>query len=319
MLHFFRLTRPFNLAIIAATMYGTGWYLEDLFSNGSQYGIQTFPFFLLVFSTVLIAAAGNIINDYFDVRADRINKPEKMIVGVHIKRRWVIIWHWMLNLTAFGIAVYLSWIFDTFWYLFIHLLSINLLWGYSSYFKRKFLIGNTIIAGLTATVPLLVGFYFYHHPLLVEITEGSGVKPFADANGRNYIVFIVTAIAFFAFILNLAREIVKDIQDVEGDKVLRAKTLPIALGTSNTKIVTHVVLLGGLTGIILLITLFSVTDFKSLHPIILAALLNLLSMVFLIRAEGKKALQRVNNSIKLAMVIGMLSPVYWKILLQYVD
>ena len=103
MIHFIRLTRPVNLVIIAITMYGLGWYFEGL-ANVQAFGIQSFDFFLLVLSTTMIAAAGNIINDYFDVRADRVNKPERLIIGVTIKRRVAIVSHWGINFLAFSIA-----------------------------------------------------------------------------------------------------------------------------------------------------------------------------------------------------------------------
>ena len=88
-------------------MYSTRLFLyiyEQLFKiNLFQKGGEEFDFFLIVFSTVLIAAAGNIINDYFDVRADRINKPEKLIITKYINRKWAILSHWVLNVIAFGI------------------------------------------------------------------------------------------------------------------------------------------------------------------------------------------------------------------------
>src|SRR5690554_4332822 len=103
MIHFLRLIRPINLLIIAATMYSIGAYLDAIYSpiNEGEMIIQSFNFFLLVISTVMIAAAGNIINDYFDVRADRINRPEGTIIMTHIKRRWAIVYHWVLNFVAF--------------------------------------------------------------------------------------------------------------------------------------------------------------------------------------------------------------------------
>ena len=112
-------------------MYGFGWFLED-FSICLNCSILSLEFNLIVLSTILIAAAGNIINDYFDVKADRINKPERLIIGKYIKRRVAILTHWILNLIAFIIAIYLSWYLNTFFYLFIHLLSINCLWYYWS-------------------------------------------------------------------------------------------------------------------------------------------------------------------------------------------
>jgi hypothetical protein len=146
------------------------------FTIGGKIDVHPFfeqiHFFLLTFSTVCIAAGGNIINDYFDVKADKINRPEKLIVTKHISKRKAIIWHWTLNGIGFIIACYLSVFYQTFWYAFIHLISINVLWLYSVYFKRKFVLGNVLIASLTALVVLLSGFHFYHvcsyelHPIL---------------------------------------------------------------------------------------------------------------------------------------------------------
>ena len=318
MINFIRLTRPINLIIIGLTAYGTGWYFEDLFKNSSRFGVQSLPFFLLVLSTILIAAAGNIINDYFDVRADRINKPHKLIIGKHVKRRVAIITHWGMNVVAFGIAIYLSWIFETFWYLFIHLLSINVLWLYSSYFKRKFMIGNIMIASLTGMVPLLVGFYFFHHPELNlhdEIT-GNIIYPFQGVYGRSYIAFISMGLAFFAFILNFAREIVKDIEDVEGDKKLRAKTVPIAIGVRNAKLITYFLLMAALFGVMIVVMVFPAT-LAGIHTILIAALFTLVAIALLIQAQDRKGYVRVNTCIKIAMIAGTLSPIYWKLLLIY--
>ena len=122
---------------------------------------EEIDFFLMVFSTILIGAAGNMINDYFDIKADRVNKPEQLIITKHIKKRVAILYHWLFNAIAFSIAIYLSLRNNSFWYVFIHLISINALWFYSLYFKRKIFIGNLIVALLTALVPILCGIHFY--------------------------------------------------------------------------------------------------------------------------------------------------------------
>ncbi len=314
MIHFLRLTRPVNLAITAMTMYGLGWYLEGYYANSEQYGIRSFSFFLLVFSTVLIAAAGNVINDYFDVKADRINKPEKMIIGVHLKRRWAIISHWGLNIVAFSIAIYLSWLFNSFWYLFIHLLSINLLWGYSSYFKRKMLIGNFIIAGLTALVPILVSLYFHINPKLSLLPDVSHF-PFSEDFSFDIVLNVSLTIAIFAFVLNLVREIVKDIQDIEGDKLLRAKTIPIVLGIKTTKIICYLILTGTLASLFYFEMFYSISDFNAMIPIWLATGFVLAAIFLLVFATNRTGLKRVDLFIKLAMVAGLLAPVYWKYLI----
>ena len=317
-MHFIRLTRPLNLVIIAITMYGLGWYLDDMIAPELGVGITSLDFFLLCISTMMIAAAGNIINDYFDVRADRINKPHKLIIGKTVKRRVAIVTHWVLNFFAFAIAAYLSWRLETFWYLFIHLLSINMLWYYSSYFKRKFLIGNIMIAGLTALVPMLVGFYYFHSiNINPEAIHTKILFPFVEFEGRTFLVFISIALAGFAFILNLGREIVKDMEDVEGDKLLKAKTVPIVMGEKSAKFIIAIFLIMALAMVGLLTTFFPEISGKAFLPIYLSGALTLLALVFLFLTREKSNYKKVNMWIKLAMVVGLLSPVYWKLLVYY--
>ena len=316
MIQFIRLTRPLNLFIVALTMYGLGWYFEGVHTESSSNGISSFSFFLLVLSTIMIAAAGNIINDYFDLRADRINKPEKVIIGKYIKRRVAIVTHWTINFAAFSIAIYLSWKLDTFWYLFIHLLCINILWYYSSYFKRKFLIGNILVASLTALVPLMVGLYFFHNQV-ITISNNSDFFPFYHATAEPYVVYVAMGLAGFAFILNLAREIVKDMEDVIGDKLIRANTVPIRIGFPKTKVLISIILIASIASILFIWIQFPFVHYKAATPLFIAALFVLIALILLLNSSNKSQFKRINSCIKIAMVVGALSPVFWKILLIY--
>ncbi|MDC3252860.1 geranylgeranylglycerol-phosphate geranylgeranyltransferase [Crocinitomicaceae bacterium] len=318
MIHFIRLTRPLNLFVIALTMYGLGWYFNDFIATSEITGVYDVDFFLLVFSTLLIAAAGNIINDYFDVRADRINKPHQLIIDVYVKRRIAIVTHWALNILAFGIAVFLSWRLETFWYVFIHLLSINLLWYYSSNLKRKFLIGNIIIAGLTAMVPILVGIYFFQcHQLGNTEDFIYQLYPLTQFEDASFILWFSFALAGFAFLFNLAREIVKDMEDMDGDKLLRAKTVPIVLGLKKTKLIIGSVLAAAIFAIPLFSAELQPNSNVTLIPIGCAALLAFISAILLIRAKEKMSYKLINTCLKLAMVFGLLSPVFWKLIFVY--
>lgn len=316
-MHFIRLIRPLNLFIVAATMYGTGWYYEGIYGKDAFFHLFSASYSLLVISTIMIAAAGNIINDYFDVRADRINKPEKVIIGVHVKRRVAIVSHWALNFVAFCIAIYLSYIMKSFWYLFIHLLTINLLWFYSMYLKRKFLSGNIIIAALTGMVPILVGFYFHQ---VLEFSNGEQPithYPFDQYLGENYILWLAAGLATFAFILNLAREIVKDMEDVEGDKKLNASTLPITIGYSKTKIIVAFVLLCSVLCSLIVWNVFDHLSALPMMPILACAVLVTVCFILLPFAKEKKDYKRINHLIKLSMVFGLLSPVFWQLMMIY--
>lgn len=311
MIQFLRLTRPINLVITAITMYGLGWYFQFALASQQFEGVYSLNFFLLVLSTVLIAAAGNVINDYFDVRADRINKPNRLIIGIYVKRRWAIISHWMMNFSAFVIAVYLSWRYQSFWYLFIHLLSINLLWGYSMYFKRKMIVGNMIIASLTALVPVLVAIYFH--------LQTGMVVGIAFPYSTSIDVIWTNAMLFggFAFLLNLVREIVKDIQDIPGDKVLRARTIPIVYGIKSSKLICYFLLISSLIAISFSIFELQFADFYASLPIWSACFFIVIASFLLIFAESRNQLKKVDLFLKLAMIAGLLAPICWSLLIEW--
>lgn len=313
-MHFLRLIRPINLLIIVLTMYGIHFYILSVFGQFQKINADSLDFFLLVFSTVLIAAGGNIINDYFDVKADRINKPEKLIITKHIKRRWAIVTHWSFNGIAFLIAIYLSAKYQTLWLVFIHLLSINLLWFYSMLFKRKVLIGNLMIAGLTGLIPLLVLVFFK-----VSNWYNPGYSTFDPTNDLTNIDYsIVYGLAVFAFIQNLAREIVKDCQDVKGDELIYAKSLPMVLGEQKSLLIVKILLLV----FPLFCLLYAVIQFNSLLrldymdsliiclPFLLIAIANTLTVVLISKTNGLR-LFTYNQLIKVIMLLGIISTYYY--------
>lgn len=320
-MHFIRLIRPINLLVIILTMYGIRVFFipylsEDVLLKRSH-PHEAIDYFLLVFSTVLIAAGGNIINDYFDVKADRINKPNKVIIGKYLKPRWAIVSHWILNFVAFSIACYLTWAYETFWYVFIHLLSINILWFYSMYFKRKFLIGNLFIAALTGLVPLLCGIHF-----LGLTTPFQSTNFFSDfREGANWIsqinlkIFFIVALAFFASCLNLVREIVKDMEDVEGDLLLKAKTIPIVLGINKARWISLTCLIAiigiSLPFLIEGYSVFNQTFVRVMGPSFVIYLLLFICCILLLNKPDRNGLKRIDLILKITMLIGCCMPFYW--------
>jgi 4-hydroxybenzoate polyprenyltransferase len=284
-------------------MYGTVYYVQrtSLFYG---YSISWIDFILLVFSTCLIAAGGNIINDYFDVKADRINKPEKLIITKHIKRRWAIVSHWSFNGIAFLIGMYLSIKYNSLSFVFIHLISINLLWFYSMYFKRKVLIGNIMIAFLTALVPILA--------LLFMIYSPNDSNQLADPSAFGWIMdydfALIQFITFFAFVQNLAREILKDIQDIEGDKLIYVKSLPMIIGIKKTMAITFLLL--SFLPVFLLFLFFSqeyltATFVLNNWTFLLAGVINLIILLLIILGKGN--FKFYDRLIKISMLLGILS------------
>jgi 4-hydroxybenzoate polyprenyltransferase len=227
---FFRLVRWPNLIFIAMTQ--SLFYfciILPSFNNGNPpllNVLQPQDFFLLSLSSVLIAAAGYIINDYFDLNIDRINKPDKIVVEKIIKRRWAIIWHWVLSGTGILIGFYLSWKLRNIFLGPTNLLCVLLLWFYSTTFKKKLLIGNLLISFLTAWV---IGVLY-----LAEFRLHRFVDPAYHSTLSRIYKFTVLYGAF-AFIISLVREVVKDMEDLEGDAMYDCRTMPVVWGLNASK------------------------------------------------------------------------------------
>jgi 4-hydroxybenzoate polyprenyltransferase len=297
---FIQLLRPINLAIIILTMCGVAVYLNNSILP-VIFNQEKLHFILLVFSTVLIAAAGNIINDYFDVRADRINKPSRLIITRHIKRRWAIVSHWLLNGIAFCIALYLSIIYHSFSLVFIHLFSINLLWFYSLFFKRKFIVGNVVVALLTAMIPLLVVVFY-------QLQLGQQFKNVEKILFNTNYSFIYL-LSFFAFVQNLAREIIKDMQDTEGDRLLQARTIPLVYGLriSYLAVIALLLVFPIMFGNYFITSLSEQSRFSiSTLPFYLVAFVNI-AIIILISISGIRTIKIQDHLLKLSMLIGLIT------------
>lgn len=232
MLSFLKLIRTQNLFIIAFTQYMVRYSLIEpiLNYNGFELQLSDLNFFLLVLSTVMIAAAGYIINDYFDIRIDKVNKPERLVIGKGIKRRVAMGSHIVISTLAIAISFYISRAIGVWKLSLVFVICASGLWFYSTTFKRQMLVGNIAIALFTALVPFMVGMFelipCYKHYLSIDYT----------ISFKN-IIYYVIGVSFFAFITTLIREIIKDIEDYEGDLEFGCETLPIVIGKQKTQFV----------------------------------------------------------------------------------
>ena len=266
----------------------------------------------------------NIINDYFDIKADRVNRPERIIIARHIKPRVAILSHWIMNLIAFSMAIYLSYKNNSFWYLFIHLFSINLLWFYSIQFKRSLYIGNIAVAILTGLVPVLVGIYYNQQldfdAIVSGISNGEKVTifPFEIAHPEQFSLILGFVFGGFAFLLNWAREIVKDMEDTAGDKKLGARTIPLVFGYRRAKNWAAVLLFLSVAGTLALVVLNKgiLDEWFSFLPLLPAAMSSIITIIMLFNSNDKLSYRKTHKSIKVIMIFGMLLPLWWGILLS---
>jgi 4-hydroxybenzoate polyprenyltransferase len=227
---FIKLIRVNNLLVIALTMYATRYYLMQPILTirypDMQLQLSYDDFFLLTLSTVLIAAAGYIINDYFDVKTDRINKPQKLYIDNGVKRRLAIFIHTVFNLLGFIISLYVAYRANNIFLCSIQFVSITALWFYSTHLKKQVLSGNLLVSILSAMVPLQV--LFFEMPLLEH-------KFLQSITSFSFLYLSVCSFALFAFLLSLVREIIKDMEDFRGDYETGCRTMPIVWGIKASK------------------------------------------------------------------------------------
>lgn len=265
-----------------------------------------FQFSYIVIASVLIAAAGNIINDYFDLNIDQVNKPDKVVVNVVINRRWVIFWHMLLSLLGLFFTV-MALPVSLYWHLVLaNIGSVVLLWFYSTNFKKQLLIGNIVISLLTAWVILIL--FLAKQPLQIKSLMSVG---------HNEIRFFRLTILYasFAFIISLVREVVKDVEDMEGDRKYGCKTLPIVWGVQAAKIfvaIWLVVLIAVL--IILQLYVLPLGWWHSALYCLLAIITPLIwILVRLFKATTPADFHKLSTMIKLVMLTGILSMVFFRI------
>lgn len=265
-----KLTRFGNLVIIALAQYFTAGFLIGMFT------LNDFELLLLSISTVSIAAGGYIINDYYDVKIDYINKPDRVVIGKSITRRYAILFHVMLSTLGVVLGYYLSWRIAA-----VNVVSVFLLWLYSNNLKRLPFIGNFTVAFLTGLAVYSVDVFY---------------------KTQNSLIIIY---ALFAFFMTLVREIIKDMEDLKGDNTFGCKTLPIVWGIRKTKILVYIIIVLFGAVVALMNQFYRSLPFKY-HLVFLYV--PLLWLIFrLSRADMKKDFRRLSVLCKVIMLLGILS------------
>jgi len=258
-----------------------------------------YDFLVLVTATVCITAGGYVINDYFDIRTDLINRG-KVIVGTRISRRKAMMWHSVFNITGVAAGCYVSARAGYLWLGILFLLVSGLLYFYSASYKRQFLIGNIIVSILTAMVPLLV--ILYEWPAVYRYYAVNAT----DIPKLDFLLFWIGGFALFAFLMTFAREIVKDIEDFEGDRAYGRKTIPVVTGIPASKTIAIALLIITIV-LIYLVWFFFVHDWLTLVYMSVAIVVPLLLVIYMVATgANKKQIHGASNLIKAAMLTGIL-------------
>ncbi len=276
---FILVTRFWNLFIIAFAQYFTAIFL----SQNTQPIYHTFTdirLFVLSLSSVLIAAAGYIINDYYDVKIDLINKPHRVVVGKILKRRVAMVAHTILNFTGIALGFLLSLEIGI-----INFTTALILWLYSNQLKRIALVGNITVATLTALSIYVI------NVLYQEVN------------------YLVIAYALFAFAFTLIREIVKDMEDVKGDLTFGCRTFPVVYGIRKTKYLLYGISTAFLMGLTAMAYFFIGKEMAAFCLLLIIPLCVL--GYHLQRADTTRQFNLLSNYCKIIMLLGILSMVVY--------
>lgn len=266
-----QITRFRNLLIIAVAQYFTVFFLVD------KQLVFDWHLVALSASTIILAAAGYIINDYYDVKIDLINKPERVVVGRGVSRRYAILLHSLLSATGILLGLILNWKIGA-----VNFFSVFMLWWYSNMLKRLPFVGNFVVAFLTAgsiAIPWLL-------------------YPFAGKT--NILIYTL-----FAFFTTLVREIIKDMEDLKGDNTFGCKTLPIVWGLRKTKNLIYFLTILFVVSVFLIDALVEPLPMSYFSIFLFAPVAWL--MIRLVRADTKKDFYKLSQLCKLIMVLGIFS------------
>jgi len=304
---FLQLIRWKNLIMLALIQLLFKYVYFPAFSVETT--LSNFNFSILVFTTLIIAAAGYIMNDIYDIEADIINKPSKVLVHKKISKSKAHFLYNIFNSIGLLSGLYLAFIIDNLPFVAIFLITIMLLKVYNSDLKKRPFIGNLLVSSLVSLSILIVGVF----DIIPSINEDNSIDQY-------YAFRVLIDYAAFAFMLMLLREMVKDIEDVNGDKKMKMKTLPIIFGRKRMN--TAIFIFSFIP--LILITFYSFNSFSNV-PFVLAYMLIvvllplLYFMTKILYAKSKNDYMKASRLLKIIMLLGMLSIIFISLTIHYAD
>lgn len=302
-----RLVRWGNLLFLGALVWVMEKWVAVPILNAAAYGEQM-PWYILLLleiAVILIAAGGYVINDYFDVKIDRINRPDAVIVTRTISKPAAMRLSICLSAAGAACGILEAILLRSMTIGILFVIVPGLLWFYSSSYKRLFMIGNLTIALLAAVTPMLVAIT---NVAILQLRFET-ILPYISLPHDLYAW--LGGFALFAFLLTWIREIIKDMQDQMGDRELECHSMPVVWGDLWTKVfVTALIILTlAIIGHIWYRLLPFPIGWTSLSTryIALGIVVPLLSAIWLLwSAKIPSDYKSCQQVIKFAMLIGML-------------
>jgi 4-hydroxybenzoate polyprenyltransferase len=263
-----------NLIIIAYTQFAAAWFLMNI----PRYEILNLSFAIFLISTAMIGAGGYIINDYFDQKIDMINRPQKVVVGTDLRRRFALLFHVLLSFGGILLGFFIDPMIGA-----IHVFSAGALWTYSVGIKKVLLLSTLTISFLTCLTILLVMVYFRDFSL------------------------VAVAYALFGCVVVFIRETLKDIISAKGERIFGVQSVPIVWGIRGAKLLIFLACIAGIS--ILFYYLWSVPNWTVRYYFIAVLVIALWFFYKLIKADKKDDFRKMKIFTDFIIVSGLTSMV----------
>jgi 4-hydroxybenzoate polyprenyltransferase len=288
-----------NLVIIAATLLAVRYLVivPEFFQMGVKPAISTPEFILIVANAMIIAAGGYILNDVFDIEIDRINHPDRMIIEKVFSRNEGVQIAVILLLLAFCLGIIISLRIASVLPALVFLVAILVVWWYAARLKKTLIWGNLAVACMTACTIGMIWLFELDATGLIQ-------KPVAQTG---FVSKIILSVMIFAGGLNFVREIVKDMEDMQGDSMVNCRSLPVVAGIK----ITHWVV-NSLTLFILILLVVSQVwlwnkelKYVSGWLMVMVVLPLIVFLLLVNRAETKQQYHRASSFLRWIMVLGL--------------
>jgi 4-hydroxybenzoate polyprenyltransferase len=304
MFNYFKVIRFQNLIFLAFIQYVMQQVVlvPILQTFGFENALDLRYLYLLIAGSVFIAAGGYVLNDYFDIKIDTINRPDKQLVGTKISRQTAMLFHQILTGVGIICGLTLAYFVRSITVGFIFIVVPGLLWFYSASYKRQLIIGNLVVSFISAISVLVVGI------MQIADLEHEFGKLIYETPIPHKVYGWIGGFALFAFLCTWIREIIKDIEDEKGDREMECRTMPIKWGIPRTKLFLYGLII--ITVVLLYTTNFFLIDFEgkiTLRFIIFGLTLPFACLSYLIfRAKTPSEFHQAATLLKVIMLIGVL-------------
>jgi 4-hydroxybenzoate polyprenyltransferase len=274
-----------------------------LFSGQTEYMTSLPDFIIFIITTLLLAIGGYVINDYFDQKIDRVNRPDQIVVSRMVAPRMAMKIHILVNTIAVILGFYLAYRIQSIWFGLLFPCGALFFWFYSARWKQMLVWKNLIVAFISASLIMLVLLFEFFHLRLFPDYFSSVIITLSG------IFWIFLAYAVFAFLVSLFREIVKDIEDLKGDEQFGTRSLPSVFGIGWSKMVvtTLIVITMGLLAYVQVVIYQLGLEMLFWYCVLTVQLPSLLMIIIVLRAKKKEDFRFASGLAKLIMFTGILS------------